>query len=420
MMSGGAQGVDEINMDSEMNHRRSAASESRGALATRTLLIACSVAGAFVLAGCDKPQQAAAPMTEVGVVTLAEQPVTLKAMLPGRTNAWRVAEVRPQVNGVIKQRLFTEGADVRQGQQLYQIDDAPYRAAYDKAQAVLMSAQNLAERDAKLVADNAVSRQQYDDAMSAYRQAQADVETAKVNLDYTRVYAPISGRIGRSTITEGALVTSGQTQALAVITQLDPIHVDVTQSSTDLLRLRKELKSGQLHTTGSGDASVGLAMEDGTAYAQSGALKFSEVTVDQGTGSVTVRAEFPNPDHELLPGMFVRASLDEGTRNAAILVPQQGVSRDTTGKPVVWVVNADSTVQQKPIKVDRTVGNTWLVNEGLQAGERVVTEGVQRLQPGMKVVAKPASNVHVDLGLETRQTAETTQSTSAAAQSNGS
>ncbi|HEV3430216.1 MAG TPA: efflux RND transporter periplasmic adaptor subunit, partial [Paraburkholderia sp.] len=270
--------------------------------------------------------------------------------------------------------------------------------------------QNLAQRDAKLVADNAVSRQQYDDAMSSYRQAQADVETAKVNLDYTRVYAPISGRIGRSTITEGALVTSGQAQALAVITQLDPIYVDVTQSSTELLRLRRELKSGQLHTTGTGDASVGLALEDGTAYARSGALKFSEVTVDEGTGSVTVRAEFPNPEHDLLPGMFVRASLDEGVRNAAILVPQQGVSRDTTGKPVVWVVNADNTVQQKQIAVDRTIGNTWLVNRGLQAGDRVVTEGVQRLAPGIKVVAKPASNVHVDLGADT----------AAAAQANGS
>lgn len=305
--------------------------------------MACSVAGALALAGCEKQPQTTAAAPEVGVVTLAAQAVTLKAQLPGRTNAWRVAEVRPQVNGVIKLRLFTEGVDVHQGQQLYQIDDAPYRAAYDKARAALMSAQNLAERDTKLVADNAVSRQQYDDAVSAYHQAQADVETAKVNLDYTRVYAPISGRIGRSAITEGALVTSGQTQALAVITQLDPIYVDVTQSSTQMLRLRKELKSGQLHTTGSGDASVNLSLEDGTTYARSGALKFSEVTVDEGTGSVTVRAEFPNPDHDLLPGMFVRASLDEGTRNGAILVPQQGVSRDTTGKPVVWVVNADST-----------------------------------------------------------------------------
>jgi membrane fusion protein (multidrug efflux system) len=397
-------------MDNELKSRRKNALKNRRTVAMRPLMMACSVAGALALVGCDKKQEAAAPVPEVGVVTLAAQPVTLKAMLPGRTNAWRVAEVRPQVNGVITKRLFAEGADVHQGQQLYQIDDAPYRAAYDKAQAALMSAQNLAQRDAKLVADNAVSRQQYDDAMSSYRQAQADVETAKVNLDYTRVYAPISGRIGRSTITEGALVTSGQAQALAVITQLDPIYVDVTQSSTELLRLRRELKSGQLHTTGTGDASVGLALEDGTAYARSGALKFSEVTVDEGTGSVTVRAEFPNPEHDLLPGMFVRASLDEGVRNAAILVPQQGVSRDTTGKPVVWVVNADNTVQQKQIAVDRTIGNTWLVNRGLQAGDRVVTEGVQRLAPGIKVVAKPASNVHVDLGADT----------AAAAQANGS
>ncbi|WP_322048685.1 efflux RND transporter periplasmic adaptor subunit [Paraburkholderia sp. J67] len=368
------------------------------------------MASVLALTGCEKKQEAVATVPEVGVVTLAAQPVTLKAQLPGRTNPCRVAEVRPQVNGVIKKRLFTEGTDVQQGQQLYQIDDAPYRAAYDKAQAVLMSAKNLAERDEKLVADNAVSRQQYDDAVSAYRQAQADVETAKVNLDYTRVYAPISGRIGRSSITEGALVTSGQAQALAVITQLDPIYVDVTQSSTEMLRLRGELKRGQLQTTRTGDASVNLALEDGTVYARPGALKFSEVTVDEGTGSVTVRAEFPNPEHDLLPGMFVHASLDEGTRSGAILVPQQGVSRDTTGHAVAWVVNADNTVQQRPIVVDRTIGNTWLVNQGLQAGDRVVTEGVQRIQPGMKVVAKPASNVHVDLSLNP----------SPAAQANGS
>jgi len=397
-------------MDNEISRNRYKAFAHHGVTAGRTVLIVCSMAGALALAGCDKKQEAPASVTEVGVVTLAEQPVTLKAMLPGRTNSWRVAEVRPQVNGVVKKRLFTEGTDVRQGQQLYQIDDAPYRAAYDKARAALMSAQNLAERDQKLIADNAVSRQQYDDAMSAYRQAQADVETARVNLDYTRVYAPISGRIGRSAVTEGALVTSGQAQAMAVITQLDPIYVDVTQSSTEMLRLRKELKSGQLRTTGAGDASVGLVLEDGTPFAQTGVLRFSEVTVDEGTGSVTVRAEFPNHDHELLPGMFVRASLDEGVRNAAILVPQQGVSRDTTGKPVVWVVNADNTVQQKQIVVNRTIGNTWLVDAGLRAGDRVVTEGVQRLQPGMKVVAKPASNVHVDLSLDT----------SAAMQANGS
>ncbi|WP_408585352.1 efflux RND transporter periplasmic adaptor subunit [Paraburkholderia bannensis] len=393
-----------------MKRERRAARRGRVAFAKHTVLVACAVASVFALAGCEKEQAAVATTPEVGIVTLTAQSVTLAARLPGRTNPCRVAEVRPQVNGVIKKRLFTEGADVQQGQQLYQIDDAPYRAAYDKAQAVLMSAKNLADRDSRLVADNAVSRQQYDDAVSAYRQAQADVETAKVNLDYTRVYAPISGRIGRSSITEGALVTSGQAQALAVITQLDPIYVDVTQSSAEMLRLRGELKSGQLHTTGAGDASVNLALEDGTVYARPGALKFSEVTVDEGTGSVTVRAEFPNPDHDLLPGMFVHASLDEGTRNGAVLVPQQGVSRDTTGHAVVWVVNADNTVQQKPIVVDRTIGNTWLVNKGLQAGDRVVTEGVQRIQPGMKVVAKPASNVHVDLSLNT----------SPAAQANGS
>jgi membrane fusion protein (multidrug efflux system) len=356
------------------------------------------MAGSVVMAGCQKKQDAVASAPEVGIVTLKAQTITMKSLLPGRVNSSRLAEVRPQVNGVIKKRLFVEGADVKRGQQLYQIDDAPYKAAYEKAQAALVSAQHLAERNEKLLADNAVSRQQYDDALSAYRQSLADVETAKVNLDYTKVYAPIAGRIGRSAVTEGALVTNGQSQPMAVIRQLDPIYVDITQSSSELLRLRDELANGQLQTAGAGAASVGLLLENGAAYAHGGALKFSEVNVDEGTGSVTLRAEFPNPDHQLLPGMFVRAQLDEGVKQGAIVVPQQGVSRDTTGAPVVWVVLPDDKVLVKKISVDRTVGNTWLVRAGLSAGERIVTEGVQRLQPGMKVAPVPASNVQVDIG----------------------
>jgi len=364
----------------------------------RTLLLTCSIAGSLILVACGKKEDAAIAAPEVGFVTLANQTVTLKSLLPGRVTPWRVAEVRPQVNGVIQKRMFTEGTDVKLGQQLYQIDDAPYRAAYDKARAAVESSQHLAERDEKLLADNAVSRQQYDDALSAYRQAQADLETARVNLDYTRVYAPISGRIGRSSVTEGALVTSGQSQAMAVIQQLDPIYVDVTQSSVDMLRLRRELAGGQLQRIGEGEARVGLVLEDGSTYVRQGALKFSEVSVDEGTGSVTLRAEFPNPDHHLLPGMFVRAQLDEGVKDDAILVPQQGVSRDTTGKPVAWVVTPDNKAQLKDISVARTVGNTWLVSSGLHAGDRVVTEGSQGLQPGIQVISAPASNVHIDLG----------------------
>ncbi len=362
------------------------------------LLATCVVVGSMAVAGCQKKEAAVAAVPEVGVVTLQPQEITLKSLLPGRANSWRVAEVRPQVNGVIKRRLFVEGDDVKQGQQLYQIDDAPYKAAYEKARAALVSTQHLAERNEKLLADNAVSRQQYDDSVSSYRQAQADLDTAKVNLDYTKVYAPIAGRIGRSLVTEGALVTNGQAQSMAVITQLDPIYVDVTQSSSDMLRLRKELADGQLQTVSAGAASVGLLLEDGTSYAHGGTLKFSEVSVDEGTGSVTLRAQFPNPDHQILPGMFVRTKLDEGVKRDAILVPQQGITRDTTGTPVAWVVDADGKVQLKQLAVDRTVGNTWLVRSGLNAGERVVTEGVQKLQPGMKVVAVPSTNVHVDLG----------------------
>ena len=377
-------------------------------------LTTCSIAAAVLLTGCDKKTLLQAETPEVGTVTLQSQPLTLTSELPGRTNAWRVAEVRPQVSGVIQKRLFTEGADVKQGQQLYQIDEAPYRAAYDKARAALTTAQRLAERDQKLLVDNAVSKQQYDDAMSAYQQAQADVETARINLAYTKVYAPISGRIGRSAVTEGALVTNGQAQSLAVVQQLDPIYVDVTQSSIDMMRLRRELASGQLTSTGDNAASVSLVLEDGSSYAQTGTLKFSEVSVDEGTGMVTLRAVFPNAGRNLLPGMFVHARLNEGVKRDAILVPEQAVVRDTTGAAVAWVVGPDNKVSLRPIQVDRTVGNTWLLRSGLRAGERVVTEGLQRLKPGIKVSAVPATNVHVDLGNESGSQSAAIAPTSAA------
>jgi len=391
-------------------------SRSRGAL----LLTACSIGTFTLLSGCEKQADVPSGPPQVGVVTLESRPVTITSQLPGRTDAWRVAEVRPQVNGVIQKRLFTEGADVKAGQQLYQIDDAPYRAAFDKANAALTTAKQLAQRYQKLLGDNAVSKQQYDDAMSAYQQAQADVESARINLAYTKVYSPISGRIGRSAVTEGALVTNGQAQALAVVQQIDPIFVDVTQSSVDLLRLQRELKSGQLKAAGNNAASVGLVLEDGTAYAQGGTLKFSEVAVDEGTGSVTLRAVFPNPAHQLLPGMFVHARLNEGVRDNAIVVPQQGITRDTTGAAVAWVIDAGGKAQLRHVHTDRTLGNTWLVSEGLKAGDRVVTEGVQRLQPGIQVSASPASNVEMDLGDSGASSNTSTSATSPASATQGS
>ncbi len=361
--------------------------------AKRALVPALLVAMA-TLAGCGKneaPQQAQTP--EVGVVTLQAQTVPLSTELPGRTTAFRVAEVRPQVNGIILKRLFKEGSDVKEGQQLYQIDPATYEATYQSAKANLMSTQQQAERYKLLVADEAVSKQQYADAQAAALQAKAAVDQAQINLRYTKVLSPISGRIGRSAVTEGALVTNGQATAMATVQQLDPIYVDVTQPSTSLLRLRRELAAGNLQKAGDNAAKVKLFLEDGSAYPLEGRLEFSEVSVDQGTGSVTIRAVFPNPRHELLPGMFVHAVLQEGVKDKAILAPQQGVTRDLRGQPTALVLGADDKVELRNIKTDRTVGAYWLVTEGLKPGDRLITEGLQYVQPGAKAKAVPAKNV---------------------------
>lgn len=348
----------------------------------------------LLLAGCKEPEQAAAvKMPEVGVVTIKSERVLLSSDLPGRTSAFRVAEVRPQVSGIIQKRLFNEGAVVKKGQQLYQIDPSVYQAAFDKAKANLDTTGNLAERYKRLVESKAISRQQFDDADANYRQAQADLKMARINLEYTRVLAPIDGRISRSMVTEGALVSSNQTDALASINQLDPIYVDVTQASTDMLRLRREIASGQLNMASADQVSVQLTLEDGTAYNQPGALKFTEVTVDPGTGAVTLRAAFPNPDSVLLPGMFVHAKLTEGVRDQAILVPQQGVTRDLKGQATALVVGADRKAELRDIKVVCTVGNQWLVESGLNVGDQVITEGVQRVKPGMELISVPARNV---------------------------
>jgi len=360
----------------------------------------------LILAGCGKKSDSnppAAPTPQVGVMVIKPERATLTTELPGRTSPHLIAEVRPQVNGIIQKRLFSEGSDVKAGQVLYQIDPATYRAtlasaraALARAEANLVPARLKAERYRDLVKIHAVSQQDYDDASAALQQAVADVasakaavETARINLDYTRVTSPISGRIGRSAVTVGALVTANQAAPLATVQELSPMYVDVTQSSAELLKLKRNLASGLLKKDGNAQARVRLLLEDGSAYPLPGTLKFSEVTVDQGTGSVTLRAIFPNPQHILLPGMFVRAEVEEGVNEQAILVPQRGVSRNQKGEATVMLVGADDKVEPRTIMVERTVGDAWLVSDGLKAGDRVILEGFQRARPGTQVKVVP-------------------------------
>ncbi|MBD1550915.1 efflux RND transporter periplasmic adaptor subunit [Pseudomonas typographi] len=346
-----------------------------------------AIALATLLSGCNKEQAASAapPPPQVGVVTLQPKTVSLSNDLPGRTSAFRAAEVRPQVDGIILKRLFKEGADIKAGQQLYQIDPSTYEANLANAQASAEQYRSLAGRYRQLIDEQAVSRQEYDTARAQQQQAEAQVQTAQINLRYTKVLAPISGRIGRSAVTEGALVTNGQTTALATIQQLDPIYVDVTQSYSDMLKLRRALDNGQLQKAGENAAKINLTLEDGSKYPLDGTLEFSEVSVDETTGSVTLRAVFPNPDHLLLPGMFVHAKLPAGIAQQAILAPQVAVARDLKGNPTVMVVTADNKVEQRPIKTARTVGNEWLIEDGLKAGDKVIVEGLQFVKPGATV-----------------------------------
>jgi membrane fusion protein (multidrug efflux system) len=308
--------------------------------------------------------------------------------LPGRVNAYRTADVRPQVNGIILKRSFVEGSEVKTGQQLYQIDPAPYKAAYASAVAANASARALAQRYKSLVGSNLVSQQDYDNADAAYLQAQAAVETARINLIYTKVLSPITGRISRSFVTEGALVTANQPTALATVQQLEPVYVDVTQPTTTLLRLRREAEAGLLKQNAVGKTQVRVRLEDGTDYPHPGTLEFSEVTVDQGTGSVTLRALVPNPERLLLPGMFVREEIDEGVRKDAVLAPQQGVTHDQRGEPNALVVGPDDLVEVRNLQVDRAIGDQWVVNSGLNAGDRVIVEGIQSARPGTRIVAE--------------------------------
>jgi membrane fusion protein, multidrug efflux system len=368
---------------------------------TRGLPLQLALVSTLALAGCGQkpaPTSAAQPAPKVSVITVKAQSVPVTTELPGRVAAFRVAEVRPQVNGIILKRLFVEGSEVAAGQQLYQIDPAPYEASYHSAVAAAASARSLAERYKPLAAANAVSKQDYDNAVATDLQAQAALEAARINLRYTRVLSPISGRIGRSTVTEGALVTANQPAAMAIVQQLDHVYVDVTQPIGTLLRLKREAASGRLHQNESGRTPVSLRLEDATDYARAGTLQFSEVTVDESTGSVTMRALFPNPDRILLPGMFVRERIEEGVRMGALLVPQQGVSHNDRGDATALVVTSDDTVALRVLKTDRAVGGRWLVSAGLQAGDRVVVEGLQLVQPGAKVQAE-----------EIRQTAQAGQ-----------
>lgn len=348
----------------------------------------------LTLAGCkDSEAPPPAQTAQVGVVTLQAEPFTLTTELPGRTTAYRIAEVRPQVDGIIQKRLFAEGSEVKAGQQLYQIDPSVYQASFKSAQATLASTQSLTERYKALVVDQAVSKQAYDEARAASLQAEAALERARIDLRYTKVLAPISGRVGRSVVTEGALVSNGQALALTTIHQLDPIYVDVTQPTKEMLRLRRELASGKLEKGGENAAKVKLKLEDGSLYEHEGTLEFSEVAVDEGTGSVTVRAVFPNPEHNLLPGMFVHATLTAGVNQQAILAPQQGVTRNGQGEPTALVVNAENKAELRKLKAERTAGNRWLVSEGLQPGDQLITEGLQFVRPGDEVKASPAKNV---------------------------
>lgn len=362
------------------------------------------IALTILLGGCDsgRGQQATGPpIPEVATVTIQPQQVELTTELPGRTSPYLVAEIRPQVNGIIKKRLFREGSDVKAEHLLYQIDSAPFQVALDSARASLGKAQaNLpsirlkTERYKELLVDKAVSRQDYDDAAAAMEQARAEiaywqaaVEAARINLGYTRVTAPISGRIGKSSVTDGALVTAYQPLSLATIQQLDPIYVDVTQSSAELLRLKRHLETGRVSANGANGRKVPILLEDGTPYPQEGILQFRDVTVDQATGSFTLRIVVPNPKNLLLPGMFVRAVVQEGIAEQAILVPQQGVSRTPKGEPVALVVDESAKVQQRQLTLNRAISDQWLVASGLSAGDRLIVEGMLNVRPGATVKA---------------------------------
>lgn len=399
-------------MNATSNHTLSTTPSPLMTLPTQTAparfhSLAVILLGGLLLTGCNRgPGTAgggAPPLAEVATVTVTQQSVLLTFELPGRSAPFRIAEIRPQVNGLILKRLFTEGADVKKDQELYQIDPAPFQAALDNAKAALGRAEaNLpaiqlrVNRYKEALADRAVSQQDFDDASAALKQAEAEVQyyramvdTARINLNYAHVVSPISGRIGLSTVTDGAIVTAYQPVALATIQQLDPIYVDVPQSATDLLRLEQRLKAGQIKRDGANVNKVRLVLSDGSPYDEEGTLQFQDISVDPTTSSVILRMVFPNPRGVLLPGMFVRGIVQEGVNEQAILVPQQAVARDTKGNPIALVVGADSKVEQRQLKVDRTYGDQWIVTSGLLPGDRVIAEGMQKVRPGVPVKEVP-------------------------------
>lgn len=374
------------------------------------LLPSFIIISAALLAGCndqgDTQAHPAEPQVTVHVVESA--PLAVTTELPGRTTPFRIAEVRPQVSGIVLKRNFTEGSDIETGQSLYQIDPATYQADYDSAKGELAKSEAAAaiahltvKRYVPLVGTKYISQQEYDQAIADARQAdaaviaaKAAVESARINLAYTKVTSPISGRIGKSSVTEGALVTNGQATELATVQQLDPIYVDVTQSSSDFMRLRQSVEQGSLHKDNT-RSNVELVMENGQAYPLKGTLQFSDVTVDESTGSITLRAVFPNPQHTLLPGMFVRARIDEGIQPNAILVPQQGVTRTPRGDAMVMIVNDKDQVEARDVIATQAIGDKWLISKGLQPGDKVIVSGLQKARPGEQVKATtdaPAAN----------------------------
>ena len=364
----------------------------------RVSLLASLIISTLLLTGCDNSgdQQAQPQAPQVSVHVVRSEPLSVTTELPGRTSAFRVAEVRPQVSGIILKRNFVEGSDIKAGESLYQIDPATYQAALNsakgddaKAKAAAAIAHLTVKRYVPLLGTKYISQQEYDQAVATAHQADADVvaakaavESARINLAYTKVTSPIDGRIGKSSVTEGALVTNGQADAMATVQQLDPIYVDVTESSNDFMRLKQESLQ-----RGDDSKSVQLIMENGQPYSLKGSLQFSDVTVDESTGSITLRAVFPNPQHTLLPGMFVRARIDEGINPQAILVPQQGVTRTPRGDATVMIVNAQNQVENREVTAAQAIGDKWLITSGLQNGDKVIVSGLQKVRPGVTVKA---------------------------------
>ena len=340
----------------------------------------------LALTGCGQPQQHQMPPPAVGYITIKEQPVALTVELPGRTSPFAVSEIRPQINGIVLKRLFVEGSTVKAGQPLYQIDPAPYQAALDSALATLASTKVKSERYQRLLAQNAIAPQDADDARAAYLQAKANVDSARINLNYTRITAPISGRISASTVTEGALVTAQQATALTTISTLDPIYVDVDQSSSELVALRRAVEAGAVNQSGPLTAKVTLKLDDGSIYPLEGKLQFTDVTVDPSTGAVRLRAIFPNPNGILLPGLYVRATINQGVDPHGILAPQQGISHNEKGEPTALVVDDKNIARLRVLKTGRSVDGQWQVLSGLKPGDRMIVEGLSKIQPDMPVV----------------------------------